>query len=50
MVNAASYGPNPRFAPEKMAAANLGAPALGTPLPPRSMKTMHLHKREHQDL
>jgi hypothetical protein len=33
MVNAASYAPNPRFAPEKMAAANLGAPALGTPSP-----------------
>ena len=49
MVNAASYGPNPRFAPEKMAAANLGAPALGTP-PPRSMKTMELHRRQHADL
>ena len=51
MVNAASYAPNPRFAPEKMAAANLGAPARGGyPLPPRSMKTMELHRRQHADL
>ncbi len=51
MVNAASYGPNPRFAPEKMAAANLAGPARGGyPLPPRSMKTMELHRRQHADL
>jgi len=37
MVNAASYGPNPRFAPEKMAAANLGAPARGGYPPPPSV-------------
>ena len=34
MGNAASYGPNPRFAPEKMGATNLGAPpGVGTPPP-----------------
>jgi len=37
MVNAASYRPNPRFAPEKMAAANLGAPARGGYPPPPSV-------------
>ena len=51
MVNAASYGPNPQFAPEKMGAANLGARARGGyPPPPRSMKTMELYRRQHADL
>src|SRR5207253_3129668 len=51
MVNAALFGPNPRFAPQKRAPRTFGyAATAGYPPPPRSMKTMELHRRKHAAL
>jgi len=51
MVNAALFGPNPRFAPQKRAPRTFGYAATGGyPLPPGLWKQMELHRRQHADL